>query len=193
MNAIPPRFGAVPLEEDDDLFSLKTYVCVDCKQPFQTSRHSMRCPMCRALRQGEVGAASVTCPVCDKEHRVPVLAPHRLCPPCASDLDATERHIRETLVAAEQAFDDATTRWDAVWAQADPNDRARFHVVDDARLANAPGFAAKYQKALDRGDGLSTLLRAKEACDEVAARVQGRLAVWAGLALEEVREARHAS
>lgn len=133
----------------------------------------------------------ITCRVCDRKEDIPILAAGLLCAHCRRDLDATERHIRETLAAAEQAFDDATTRWDAVWAQADPNDRARFHVVDDARLANAPGFAAKYKRALERGDGLSTLLKAKATCDEVAARVQGRLAVWAGLALEEVREARN--
>lgn len=190
MMTTPPRFGAVPLEEDDDLFSLKTYVCVDCKQPFQTSRHSMRCAMCRALRQGSVGPATVTCPICDKEHRVPVLSPHRLCPGCASDLDATERHIKETLAAAEQAFDDATARWDAAWGQADPNDQERYHRVCDAQIAQAPGFAVKYQKAFDKGDGLSVLLKAKAACDEVAARAQGRLAVWAERALGEVREAR---
>ena len=131
-----------------------------------------------------------TCRVCDKPAEIPILAAGLLCAHCRRDLGATERHIRETLAAAEQAFDDATTRWDAVWAQADPNDRARFHVVDDARLANAPGFAAKYQRALDRGDGLSALLRAKEACDDVVARVQGRLAAWAEQALEEVSMAR---
>lgn len=190
MNATPPRFGAVPLEEDDDLFTLKTYVCVDCRQEFNTSRHSIRCPMCNALRQGQVGPATVTCPVCDKEHGVHVLAPHRLCPACAANLDATERHIRETLATAELALEDAQDRWEATYAQADLSDQGRYHVVCEARAAASAGFAAKYQRALERGDGLSALLRAKEACDDVAARVQGRLAAWAEQALEEVREAR---
>lgn len=134
--------------------------------------------------------ARITCRVCDRKEDIPILSSGKLCTHCRRDLDATERHIRETLAASEQALDAATDRWGAVWAQADDKDRARYHVVDDARLANAPGFAAKYQRALDRGDGLSVLLRAKEACDEVAARVQGRLAAWAARALEEVLLAR---
>lgn len=131
-----------------------------------------------------------TCVVCDKPAEIPILAAGLLCDHCRRDLDATERHIRETLAAAEQAFDDATTCWDAVWGQADSNDQARYFNVCEAHAANAPGFAEKYKRALERDDGLSALLKAKAACDDVAARVQGRLAVWAEQCLEEVREAR---
>ncbi len=195
MNATPPKFGTAPIEEGDDLFDLKEYTCVDCKHPFQTSRHSARCAMCRSLRQGQVGPATVTCPVCELEHKVPVLAPHRLCSACASDLDATERHIRETLSTAEQALCNTVDAWDAAYNQADPEDRARYHNVCDARVW--PGdaeykasFARKYARALGKGDGLSALLRAKEACDAATEAVQSRLAAWAERALAEVEAAR---
>jgi hypothetical protein len=190
MTTTPPKFGTQALQEYDDLFDLKEYICADCRQPFQTSRHSLRCAMCQSLRQGQVGPATVICPGCDREHRIPVLAPHRLCPSCAADLDATERHIKETLAAAELRFQNAIDAWTAAYAQADPCDQERYHVVEEARAANAPGFAAKYQKALMKGDGLSALLKAKEACDGVATQVQGRLTAWAEQALEEVRAAR---
>ena len=131
-----------------------------------------------------------TCRACDKPAEIPILAAGLLCDHCRRDLDATERHIRETLTTAEQALDNATDAWDAAWGQATAEDQGRYHVVCEARAAASTGFAAKYQRALDRGDGLSTLLRAKAACDEVAARVQGRLAAWAERALEEVQEAR---
>ena len=189
IQATPPKVGTQPLEEDDDLFVLRSLVCVDCRQPFESSRYSARCAMCRSLRQGQVGPAKVTCPACEVEHKVSILAPHKLCPKCAADLTATERHIRETLATAELRFQNALDAWNAAYAQATPEDQQRYHTVEEARAANAPGFQAKYRKALGKGDGLSALLRAKEQCDAATEQVQGRLAAWADAALEQVRMA----
>jgi hypothetical protein len=133
----------------------------------------------------------ITCRVCDRTEDVPITSAGLLCALCRVDLDATERHIRETLAAAELRFQNAIDAWNAAYAQADPKDQERYHAVDEARAANAPGFQAKYRKAFRKGDGLSALLEAKERCDEATEQVQGRLAAWADAGLEEVRAARN--
>ena len=129
------------------------------------------------------------CKVCEKPAEIPILARGQLCNLCRADLGATARHIKETLATAESRFFNALDAWEAAYAQATPEDQQRYHVVEDARAANAPGFAAKYQKALGKGDGLSALLKAKEQCDAATEHVQGRLAAWGDAALEEVRMA----
>lgn len=187
MNATPPKFGTAPVEEGDEFFILRSLICVDCKQVFEASRHSLRCATCRSLRQGQVGPATVTCLVCDEEHQVPVLAPHRLCPTCAADLDATERHIRETLETAEQALTDAWEHWDADLAHSD--DKERYAKVCAARVEGAAGFAEKYARALAKGDGLSALLKQSEAVAALITATE-RTRAWAERALEEVEAAR---
>lgn len=132
----------------------------------------------------------ITCRVCDRKEDVPILSSGLLCGHCRADLDATERHIRETLAAAEARFQDALDTFGATYAQADPRDQERYHAVEAARAARLMGFAGKYKRALDKGDGLSVLLKAKEQCDETAREAQGKLYAWAYAALDEVEAAR---
>lgn len=134
--------------------------------------------------------ARITCRVCARKEDVPVLSAGLLCGHCRADLGATERHIRETLAVAEARFQDALDTFSAVYAQADPRDQERYHAVEEARAAGMAGFREKYARALDKGDGLSVLLRAKEACDATAREAQGKLYAWAYAALDEVEAAR---
>lgn len=142
--------------------------------------------------------ARITCRVCARKEDVPILAAGLLCGHCRADLDATERHIRETLAVAEARFQDALTRWDADLAQADEADQLRYTRVAEAldKIAVARGkrterteVELKYARAIAKGDGLSAILRSKEACDDAATAVE-QVRAWAERALEEVRAAR---
>lgn len=134
--------------------------------------------------------ARITCRVCDRTEDVPILNAGLLCSLCRADLDATERHIRETLAAAELHFQNAVDAWDAAYGQATKEDQDRYHNVCEARAAGTAGFREKYQRALAKDDGLGALLRSKEACDVTAQEAQGKLAAWAYAALDEVEAAR---
>lgn len=129
----------------------------------------------------------ITCRVCDRTEDVPIGTAAQLCTHCRADLDATERHIHETLEAAETALSTAWCRWDADLAQSD--DRERYARVCAAKEAGAPGFAEKYARAIAKGDGLSVLLIQSEAVEVLFAATE-RTRGWAERALEEVREAR---
>jgi len=135
--------------------------------------------------------ARITCRVCDKPAEVPILSSGLLCTLCRADLDATERHIRETLAAAEQALHAAWERWDADLAHADTADRERYQKVCAAQAENAPGFAEKYARAVAKGDGLNALLTSAERA-ETALKAMERTQGWADAALGEVEAARDA-
>lgn len=130
--------------------------------------------------------ARITCVVCNAKADV-TAGP--LCDLCRADLDATERHIRETLAAAEQTLHDTWTRWDADLAHAEGADQERYRRVCAAQ--GTPGFAERYKRALDKGDGLSVLLRSAERA-EAATTAMERTQARGGVALEEVFAARSA-
>lgn len=164
--ATPPRFGTQPLDEGDELFALRRQVCADCGQVFETSRHSTRCATCRSLRAGLVGPCEVQCPACDTPHRVAVLAPHRLCPACMSDLDATAGRIQAAMQAAELAFEAAVERLTADYDHADVGDQQRYQAALAAReTLPAATWSSAWQKAAEKGDGLSPLVLAKQNSD----------------------------
>lgn len=167
MNAKPPRMQLRRITLEDALNDPDPLSFDVPKRPVQTAR--------------------ITCRVCDRKEDVPILSAGLLCDLCRADLDATEQHIRETLTATEQALGDAWTRWDADLAHSDESDRERYSRVCAAQ--GTPGFTERYQRALDKGDGLSTLLRSAERA-QGATQAMARTQAWADAALVEVEAAR---
>lgn len=131
--------------------------------------------------------ARITCQVCDRKEDVPILNAGLLCLLCRADLDATEAHIRETLAAAAQNLADAWASWDTDLAHAEGTDQERYARVCAAQ--GTPGFAERYKRALDKGDGLSVLLSGAERA-EAATKAMERTQEWSSAALEEVERAR---
>lgn len=160
-----------------DLFTERTLICRDCQRPFTTHNPRTRsaCAECNAALR-----AKVICPGCDTEHQIAILAPHKFCPACASDMDATRARLRAELDAAEDAATAAYTRLDADYAHADEADRDRYQAAIDARRdglwrgeVKPPAFfAAQWDAAIARNDGLSPLLRARVAWDAASATLE---------------------
>src|SRR6187549_2178585 len=124
--------------------------------------------------------ARITCRVCDRKEDVPIPAAGLLCVHCRADLDATERHIRETLATTEQALHDTWASWDADLAHADPTDQERYQKVCAAKATGngTDAFEARYQRAWEKGDGLSALLRSA-AQAETALKAMEHTQAWA--------------
>ena len=133
--------------------------------------------------------ARIRCAVCDRKEDVPILSSGLLCSLCRADLAATERYIRETLELAEQALDGAASRWDADFAHATEDDQMRYGKVCAAQ--DTPKYQERYQRALDKSDGLSVLLRSA-AGYETAIRMMDEKQRWADTALAEAEAARDA-
>lgn len=157
--------------------------------------------------------ARITCRVCNRKEDVPISSSGLLCALCRADLGATERHIKETLAAAEQALHDAWARWDADLAHSDESEW--WSKVSAAALAVSRGemtqadYDRKVKSALnleratalvERGEisqadydqkaRRAALLRqsmAVEALVKAMERTQG----WADAALAEVETARN--
>jgi hypothetical protein len=146
-------------------------------------------------RSAAPATTRITCRVCDRKEDVPILSSGLLCALCRQDLDATERHIRETLEATELRLENAYDYFIAGLAQADEVDQARYGRVSEALdkavmgELNRTEVELKYARAIAKGDGLSAILRSKEACDQVITEVE-RVRGWANAALEEVLAAR---
>jgi hypothetical protein len=188
IHATPPRFGTEPIEEDD-LFALIAQTCADCGATFEASRRSARCATCASLRTGQVGPATVRCPVCDLEHAVPLLSETKLCAPCRVDLVMTLASARARRENAQAAADAAWSRLDAALGHADDRDRDRY---DAARTLAETGSlngrsyteaqrTAAWQRALERGDGLSALLAAWDAWGAAAAALDRARAAMAAV------------
>jgi hypothetical protein len=135
-------------------------------------------------------AIRITCRVCNRAATVPLLNTGLLCVDCRADLDKTATHIAETLALAEQAFERAVLRCDADYAHADETDRKRYQAAVERRTTlPATTFAALWEQAKAKGDGLSNILVAKEGSDAAAENVM-RVRIWAACAAEEVEAAR---
>jgi hypothetical protein len=136
--------------------------------------------------------ANITCRVCGQSVRAPITASGLLCDVCRIDPAATERYVTQVRSATESRFQKAVESWGALYDLAGETDQRRYHNVGEARAKGASGFAAKYDQALARDDGLGMLLRSKERCDAVADEWQ-RVRRWAKTALAEVEAARDAT
>jgi hypothetical protein len=168
-----------------ELFTDRTLVCGGCGETFTTTnpRARERCALCNAGLK-----VKVVCPVCDLEHAAPLLADTKLCGPCRVDLVMTLSSAHARLRDAQAAADAAHTRLGADLAHADDRDRDRYdaaRTLAETGELNGRGYteaqrAAAWQRALDRGDGLSALLAAWDAWSAAAAALdQARAAVAA--------------
>lgn len=146
-------------------------------------------------RRAPVATARITCRVCDAKAEQPISTASLLCPLCRENLGRTEQHIRQVLAAAELAFINAYDRLRADVAHADEETHRRYERVQEALGAAYEGTAdpasvqRRYEAAKAKGDGLSALLRQKEAAEGIALEYQ-RLQAWAEKAMGEVEAAR---
>lgn len=146
-------------------------------------------------RRAALPLTRIHCRVCDANIEQAVDVPGLLCPLCREDLGKTELYIRQVLASAELAFVNAYDRLRADVAHADEYTHARYQKVLDALgaayegTADAASVQRRYEAAKAKGDGLSALLREKEAAEEIALEYQ-RLQAWAERGLSEVEAAR---
>ena len=155
--ATPPRFGTMPLEEDD-MFALRPQLCADCKKTFETSRSSDRCALCSATRAGVVGPATVLCPVCGVEHQVAILSPSKLCEVCKTDLVIAESNVRVDLENAESAYAAALIEMERAATAATADEVARYAKACEARAARLLHVEARWAKTITQGGALAALL-----------------------------------
>jgi len=195
-HATPPRFGTTPIQEGDDLFSLREQTCADCGALFETSRAAARCALCASLRSGQVGPATVLCPICGIEHQIPVLAPHKLCPVCVADPELCQANIAADLQRAEDAYTDTLIAIEHVANDTTDADHERYNTAVEARRTgkiagrqySAAQIAASWARSLQAGDGLSPLLAAHDQREAARAELI-RVQEWASLARAAVEEA----
>lgn len=148
----------------------------------------------RAVARKLAETTRIKCAVCDKPATIPAAAPGKLCDLCRSDLAATAQHIQDVRSVVYERLRDAQARFDADYAHADEMDQLRFDNVTITLQRVKSGEVSKaaydknYAAALEKGDGLSTILRSLEAMQNVASEALGQV-TWAKAALVEVRAA----
>ncbi len=137
----------------------------------------------------------IHCRVCDLVTTVPIDAPALLCVHCRSDLDATAKHIRDRLAAAERHASERYERLSADIAHADIETQERYGRVIGA-LANVHAgqmsrgaFDARLRATLAQYSELGPLMERFDAWND-AAESAGRVREWAERAQAEIEEAR---
>jgi len=174
--ARPPRTTKLQTAlDDDDLFARPTRIA---------ARNTVQ----------EPPTARITCRVCGLRVAVQLDHPALLCSNCLIDLTITRAHVSARLDAAEQAHARAWSAFDAALAGASEADQARYAAVVEAQhkmeggALSAAAYDAGIARAIERGDGLSTILRAKQTTDEAYAALD-TVRNWAKLAMGEIEAA----
>lgn len=136
--------------------------------------------------------ARIHCRVCERTATVLITSSGLLCDDCRRDLDATARHIAETVRLAEQATRDAYERLSADVAHADVEDQDRYGRVLGA-LTNVQAGAmtraaydARLAKTVALYPGVAALMERFEAWNGAMENLE-RVRGWAARGLEETQ------
>lgn len=139
--------------------------------------------------------ARITCAVCGMPARGPLDRCAELCPACLTDLEATWAHLQRWADSVRDQKFVALNVWRDAVAAADRATAERYARAVEARWPMdgsepAPNVAQRLARSRASGDGLSVLLNAEAARDEVVERLSEESA-RIGRGLDEVLRAQN--